>query len=346
MKKKPLYMYAAGVCRIWSGVLNSISRRYGWLDLSVPMRVGVYLTHRCNSECVYCIRRQPCDHELSTDQWRAIIDDLKKWLKYFTLYFGGGEPCLRHDLVDIIRYAHQRGIVTDLGTNGTLIDASLAASLRSSGLSNVGISIDGDEAVHDALRGAGTHAKALAAIERLRSGMRVCVKTTIFGKNLHAIPGLIELCRDRGIQISFQGLLPDERSQFLWPHDKKQLEDLFAYILTYKRKKGRVIKDTDAYLKHLLNYCLQGSLFLKKRLCMTAYEMIRIDPQGRVRICGNRPFLGDASQVPVRAIWDSAHARGVRRTRGFCQVPCSFSKGGYVLSAPETLETAWQHLTQ
>ena len=43
-------------------------------------------------------------------------------MQVFQVNFGGGEPFLRDDFLDILRYAHRLGITTCVSTNGTVLD--------------------------------------------------------------------------------------------------------------------------------------------------------------------------------------------------------------------------------
>ena len=50
-------------------------------------------------------------------------------MQVFQVNFGGGEPFLRDDFLEILRYAHHHGITTCVSTNGTLLDDALVDAL-------------------------------------------------------------------------------------------------------------------------------------------------------------------------------------------------------------------------
>lgn len=80
----------------------------------------IHITQRCNLNCKYCYNKQNLNtnmRELSTQDWRNVIDRLEKEgiNKFFVT---GGEPLLRADLSEIISYI--KGEKTLL-TNGTLL---------------------------------------------------------------------------------------------------------------------------------------------------------------------------------------------------------------------------------
>ena len=89
-------------------------------------------------------------------------------MEVFQVNFGGGEPFLRDDFLDILRYAHSRGITTCVSTNGTLLDDALVDELLRMAPVYLQVSLDGACAeTNDAIRGPGTFDRILAGIELL-----------------------------------------------------------------------------------------------------------------------------------------------------------------------------------
>ena len=85
-----------------------------------------------------------------------------------------------------------------ISTNGTLISKEKARELKSVGLSYVGISLDGLEAVHDHFRGVpGSFKKALEGIANCQAeGLKVGLRFTINKRNVAEIPGIFRLLED------------------------------------------------------------------------------------------------------------------------------------------------------
>jgi len=69
----------------------------------------------------------------------------------------GGEPFVRRDFVELLGVlaANRRRLSFAVLTNGTLIDAPVARSLRELGACFVQVSIEGTQATHDRIRGDG-----------------------------------------------------------------------------------------------------------------------------------------------------------------------------------------------
>ncbi|MEO9221687.1 MAG: mycofactocin radical SAM maturase, partial [Mycobacteriaceae bacterium] len=139
------------------------------LGLDAPICLTWELTYACNLACVHCLsssgKRDP--RELSTEQCKAVIDELQR-MQVFYVNIGGGEPTVRSDFWELVDYAtaHQVGI--KFSTNGVKIDETVAARIASSDYVDVQISLDGATVeVNDAVRGAGSFDMACRALQNL-----------------------------------------------------------------------------------------------------------------------------------------------------------------------------------
>jgi MoaA/NifB/PqqE/SkfB family radical SAM enzyme len=79
---------------------------------------------------------------MTFDQCTRLIDELDR-LKVFQINFGGGEPFLREDFLQILNYAHSKKITTCVSTNGTVLDDKLVKKLRAMDLLYIQVSLDG-----------------------------------------------------------------------------------------------------------------------------------------------------------------------------------------------------------
>lgn len=131
------------------------------------------LTRTCNLKCVHCYtdsEAQKYAGELTTDQAKAVLDDLAEF-KVPAVLFSGGEPLVRPDLFELAAYARGKGLHVVLSTNGTLINPETARRLKDLEFAYVGISLDSAvPSVHDEFRG------VQGAFERTMRGFRYCVE--------------------------------------------------------------------------------------------------------------------------------------------------------------------------
>lgn len=107
-------------------------------DLNAPLRLDCALTYRlsADTQAEYAPAKR-VDRELSTDEWRTILD--KAWnagIPHIT--FTGGEATLRDDLPDLIAHAEKNGQVCGLLTDGLkLADKEYLELLLQTGLDHI-----------------------------------------------------------------------------------------------------------------------------------------------------------------------------------------------------------------
>ena len=160
------------------------------------------LIRRCNLTCKHCYALS-ADHdyagELSLQEVYTVMDDLKAF-GVPALILSGGEPLLRPDLFEIAARARDLGFYTGLSTNGTLIDAPMAARIAGAGFDYVGISLDGLKPTHDKFRRLdGAFDRSLAAIRYLAThNVKVGLRFTMTALNAHDLPALLQLMKDEG----------------------------------------------------------------------------------------------------------------------------------------------------
>lgn len=116
------------------------------------------VTKACNLRCPYCFAcgGENTDME-STDNLKADIDRIVQLVGDPLLQFAGGEPTLRDDLPELVRYAKEAGCsYTQINTNGIRLaeDEAYVSELAGAGLDIVFLQFDGtDDDIYRKLRG-------------------------------------------------------------------------------------------------------------------------------------------------------------------------------------------------
>lgn len=129
------------------------------------------VTDRCNCRCIYCMPENGVpmlSHSdiLSFEEMRDIVVAAAA-LGVRKVRLTGGEPLVRHGVVDLVRMvAAVPGIEeVDMTTNATLL-APMAADLRAAGLTRLNVSLDTlDAGRYESITRRGTLADALAGLE-------------------------------------------------------------------------------------------------------------------------------------------------------------------------------------
>jgi len=261
--------------------------RYGHTQREdgIPRPVVVWaVTRACNLRCVHCYASAdatPAPGELTHEQGKALLDDLKAF-DVPAVLFSGGEPLVRPDTLDLIAHARDIGLNATLSTNGTRIDANMAGRLADLGLRYAGISLDGIAARHDKLRGmSGAFDLALAAIDHCRArGIKVGVRFTVHALNQDDLDAIIDICNEHDVQR-----LCVYHLAYAGRGGKMQKADLTAEQT--RRVVDRIIDRTRAL--HAAGYPLE--VLTVSNHADAAYALLRLETEAPDRIDDVRPRL-------------------------------------------------------
>ena len=225
-----------GISKLYCGTVEpSDALRYGRHTGKLPSHllqfssdkkpVVVWNTTRaCNLRCVHCYAsalHRSLERELTTEEGYSLLEDLAAY-GVPVILFSGGEPLLRADLLELARFAADRGMRAVLSTNGTLIDEHTAIQLRDAGIAYAGISLDGLERVNDRFRGVeGSFEAALNGIENCqKAGLKVGLRFTMNKANADQVPGIFDLVEEMDIErVCFYHLVYSGRGSALRDQD-------------------------------------------------------------------------------------------------------------------------------
>ena len=171
-----------------------------------PIFVCWETTKSCLLSCRHCRAtaiKGKVPGELDHDSGLRLIDQLVEFGEpYPALLLTGGDPLMRSDVFDLIRYARGLGIYTAVAASVTpLLDRERIERLRDLEVEIISVSLDGATAeVHDRIRNIpGTFDATLEAIETARSvGIRLQVNTTVMKSNLRGLADIFHLAKERG----------------------------------------------------------------------------------------------------------------------------------------------------
>ncbi len=225
-------------------------------------------TPACNLKCSHCYAAYAGEQKvLDNAQAHAVIDDLADF-KVPVLLFSGGEPFARPDIHDIAEYAKAKGLRVTFSTNGTMIDDNKADWLKDLGVSYVGISIDGTEAIHDRFRRMeGAYRKSLDAIRRLvRRGVKVGLRVTMTRDNMASVPAIFQLMRDEKIpRICLYHLVYTGRGKEIAETDLSHKEEIAALDTIIAETKKSFDSGCPVEVLTVDNHCDGIALYLRMK---------------------------------------------------------------------------------
>ena len=274
--------------------------------LDAPICLTWELTYACNLQCVHCLSSsgQRDERELSTDEAKKILDDLRD-LQVFYFNIGGGVPMVRRDFFELLEYSVSNGIGVKFSTNGAFIDEEKAQRLAAMDYLDIQISLDGvDAATNDAVRGEGSHAMAIRAMDNLKAANfgQFKISVVVTRHNVSQLDEFKALADFYGAQLRITRLRPAGRGADTWhelhPTNAQQRE-IYDWLL----KHGENVLTGDSFF-HLNAF---GEALPGLNMCGAGRVVCLIDPIGDVYAC---PFV----------IHDEFKAGNVRDEGGFSKV--------------------------
>lgn len=266
--------------------------KYAWLHVRRrPILVHFEVTMRCNAGCSFCdYWKTPASAKASELKSFA---DAAKFFNPMMIIFIGGEPLLRRDLEDIVaavdRAVHIKYLT--IVTHGGMLSVERAKSLWQAGLNQFSISLDYLDERHDAERKIpGLAAKILRTIPAMREAGIDSIRfnTVIKSTNLDQIIPIVKQAEELGIGVSFSTYtdLKNGNESYI-PNEEqyRQIDEIVAELLAYKKRKRGVITSSDWYLERIPRY-FRGEL---NDPCASGIRTIHVDPTGHVRRCPDFP---------------------------------------------------------
>ncbi len=255
--------------------------------LDAPICLTWEITYACNLQCVHCLSssgtRDP--RELSTDQAKAVLDELRD-LQVFYINIGGGEPMIRKDFFEILEHAEANDIGVKFSTNGTYITADNARRLAAMNYLDIQISLDGVDAItNDAVRGKGSYATAIAAMNHLREANfgQFKISVVVTRHNVDQLDAFKALADSYGAQLRITRLRPSGRGADTWDElhpTQQQQRQIYDWLM----KHGENVLTGDSFF-HLNAF---GESLPGLNLCGAGRVVCLIDPIGDVYAC---PFV-------------------------------------------------------
>ena len=229
-------------------------------------------------------------------------------MEVFQVNFGGGEPFLRDDFLDLLAYCHARGITTCVSTNGTVLDDALVDRLLDLAAPvYIQVSLDGARAeTNDAIRGPGTFARILDGVESLvgRSYPDLSLNMVVTRLNAGEVGDFDRLTRSYGAKTRLSRFRPSGAGCGAWEDlclTRDQLLELSAFLGHHPE-----ILTGDSFFSLTPN----DRRTLGLTVCGAARMTCAVAPDGGVYPCA---FLcdpvfkaGDVTREPLSAIFRDA----------------------------------------
>jgi len=252
------------------------------LDLSKrPFIIFWELTRACKLACKHCrakAQRERHPDELSFEETKRVIEQIKAFGKPYPLVvITGGDPLLREDVFDIVKYGVSNGLRIAMAFSGTdLATLEVLESLKEAGVSRIAISIDGsNESIHDGFRGVkGTFRESMKILKNTRKvGISTQINTTVTKFNLHDLANIAKLAIENKVTLwDVFFVVPTGRAKIEYMPSSQEFEDILNWLYDVSKKTGLNVKSSAA--THLRRIELQRDAGMEMKVSELYYELL------------------------------------------------------------------------
>jgi MoaA/NifB/PqqE/SkfB family radical SAM enzyme len=199
-----------------------------------PIVVSFEVTDACTCYCKHCDHGGPRDESrnLSPAEYRRYMEELRPCV----VQISGGEPLMRHDVVEIVR-AVKNGTslpYTILVSNWSLMTEEKYLALRDAGIDQFSVSLDFPDDRHDDFRVyPGLYRQLEDLIPRLAKLGRddIVLNSCITSQNLGEIEALADKAREWGVNLCYSAYSARRTGcRDYFPGEPAQLAELNARL--------------------------------------------------------------------------------------------------------------------
>jgi radical SAM protein with 4Fe4S-binding SPASM domain len=296
--------------------------------VSDPFTLQLHITDACQARCRHCYRAGPVE-ALPVGALQEIVADFLGFCRTrrvpARVTFAGGEPLLRlDDLLALARHARESDAQAHVLTNGWLLTEDVARALKAAGCLRAQVSLDGDCAAHDALRGPGAYDKAVSALAAARrAALPATVSMTVGRWNAERLDAVIALAREHEARLFVSRLTPCGAGA-----------DLREGLLSPQEWRSVLRRCRDLARRHAPGVSLRDPLYALLRPaparvdpmavqgCAIGYNGLAVDADGTAYPCRRLPLaLGNLRRERFETLWRSPALEALRdrdALRGRC----------------------------
>jgi sulfatase maturation enzyme AslB (radical SAM superfamily) len=294
-------------------------------------------TFRCNLSCAACFYRKKINFpkEIGVNEF---IDFLSGINNIRRIVFPGREPLIKDGFFRLLGHVKRRNIPYVLLTNGTSINKNnLKSFIGGHGEDKIFLSLDGDEKIHNAMRGSKTaYARTINAARLLSGKIQLAIVCTISEANLkhlwklpkivqeighkqiifeyerkYSQPDIIASQKIAGAEgFSFLKISPSHRPGFSF----RELKENIIKMETEAKKYNVTVSYLPQYFREWMADIYYRRLRSKANLICRYAQDMRIDPAGNYIHCfAYRRSFGNIKKEKPAEVYSSSTYRIFRQ---------------------------------
>lgn len=293
--------------------------------LSYPLVVFWELTRKCNLSCRHCYTHSfQQGFQLEKQELFKILKILCS-KKIFSIGLGGGEPLVVKEVVEIASYAYDNGIDVSISTNGTPLTPKKARALKNAGVSLIQVSVDGNQATHDYIRGDDNHQKAFRAISILRDeGIVARVGFTVNRLNYSEIENVFKQTQKIGADwfIAFRYMSSGREGDELALSQEQLRQATLTLMALQTDHPQKVFFEKLLFFPYLI-----GDQYQSRKICNAGKSILNIKADGSVTPCPHMstPVVGNILRDDFDTIWNDPRMTLDHTLSGKCR-QCTYKE--------------------
>jgi len=225
-----------------------------------PFSVLLELTQKCMCNCIHCYLAENNNDDLSLEEIKDLFTQLKN-IGVINLGLTGGEPFLRKDIFEIIKFTFENHFFMSILTTAILLDQDKIKLLKKYNVNQFEISLLGGKSeTHDMIMNyKGAFNKTIENIKLLKKqNAIISLKATILKQNYKELKQMSELANNLGVQfsanISIAPKTDGDKSPLNYILNEEELKEIDLKLIN-----GGLIPGED-YSKGALLICNAGKL--------------------------------------------------------------------------------------
>tara|TARA_Y100001936_G_scaffold52319_1_gene50827 strand:- start:1496 stop:2536 length:1041 start_codon:yes stop_codon:yes gene_type:complete len=280
--------FGSDTSRSSSKIIDQFDRKFDYLRLAV--------NEKCNLRCIYCMPEKGIEL-LNEDLYLSQLE-IKRIISLFAqmgiskIRFTGGEPLLRKDIPNLIRYAKYKCGINQvhLTTNGILLNKYIS-QLEAAGISGINISLDSLKPERfEKITRRNKLEQVLSNIKLVQDSKVPSLKINVVfmrGFNDDELLDFVELTKTSNLTIRFIELMPFDAHQ-IWKTGKFYKSEDIVKDLKNQVKGLRPVtgSNTEHYIFQVDKYLGKVAVIpsYSRNLCANC-NRIRVTADGSLKNC-------------------------------------------------------------
>ena len=294
-----------------------------------PAGLLAELTHRCPLQCPYCsnpLELERSNTEMTASEWGEIFRQAAA-IGALQLHLSGGEPTARRDLEEILAYAVDAGLYTNLVTSAVLLTRERLEKLAWIGLDHVQVSVQDivpESADRISAFEGGVAKKRDVARWTRELGMGLTINAPIHRQNIDHLSQII----DFAVEVDAQRIEIAHIQYYAWAQKNRA-----ALVPTREKflETVEIVDKAKARLKGVLNFdfVIHDFYASRPKACTGGWgrSIMAVTPSGKALPCHAAQTLPNLTfdnvrERPLADIWRNGAAFNAYRGTEWMKEPC------------------------